>query len=122
MPSTDAPTLQSFVVEHTDPNATVYTDDATAYDSFPFVHESVKHSVGEFVRDMAHTNRMESFWAMLKRGHTGTYHHMSTKHLQRYFNEFSWCHCQRSKDTIVQIVDVVAITAGKELMYKNLIS
>lgn len=80
--STDAPTLQSFVIDHTDPDATIYTDDASAYDGIPFKHESVRHSVGEFVRDMAHTNGMESFWAMLKRGHTGTYHHMSTKHLQ----------------------------------------
>ena len=50
---------------------------------------------------------------MLKRGHTGTYHRMYTKDLQRYVNEFSGRHCQCSKDTIDQMVDGVATTAGK---------
>ena len=62
--STDKPTLQGFVVEHTAPGATVYSDEASAYEGLPFEHESVKHSVAEYVRGMAHTNGMESFWSM----------------------------------------------------------
>ena len=65
--STDAPTLQGFIVEHTDAFATVYTDDSSAYASLPFDHDSVKHSVSEYVKGQAHTNGMESFWATLKR-------------------------------------------------------
>ena len=42
-------------------------------------HEAVKHSVGEYVRGQAHTNGIESFWSMLKRGYYGTYHKMSCK-------------------------------------------
>ena len=48
--NTDKPTLQGFVVEHTAPDATVYTDEAAAYEGLPFAHEAVKHSVKEFVR------------------------------------------------------------------------
>ena len=86
---TDAATLQKFVIDAAALGATVNTDDASAYKGIPYDHESVRHSVGEFVRDMAHTNGIESFWALLKRGYQGTYHKISPKHLQRYVNEFS---------------------------------
>lgn len=119
---TDKPTLQGFVVEHTDPDATVYTDDASAYEGMPFDHEAVKHSVSEYVRGMAHTNGIESFWATLKRGHTGTYHQMSPKHLQRYVDEFAGRHNVRNEDTLVQMHGVVARFVGKRLMYADLIS
>ncbi len=58
----------------------VYTDGETGYVGLP-KHEVVRHSVGEYVRDMAHTNGMESFWSMLKRAHMGTFHKLSPKHL-----------------------------------------
>ncbi len=90
--ATDAKTLQSFVVATALAGATVYTDDAAAYKGMPFEHESVRHSVGEYVDGMAHTNGIESFWATLKRAHKGVYHKMSHKHLQRYVNEFSGRH------------------------------
>ena len=62
---TDAATLQGFVSDHVAPGAKVFTDDARAYQGIPFDHESVTHSVGEYVRGMAHTNGIESFWSML---------------------------------------------------------
>ena len=80
---TDADTLQGFVEDYTEPTATVYTDDARAYRGMNRKHESVKHSVGEYVFKQAHTNGVESFWSMLKRGYVGTYHQMSPKHLDR---------------------------------------
>ena len=58
------------------------SDDAAAYKGIPFDHASVRHSVGEFVDGMVHTNGIESFWSMLKRAHKGVYHKMSAKHLQ----------------------------------------
>ena len=65
----------------------------SGYHGMPgFDHESVKHSVGEYVDGMAHINGIESFWSMLKRGYHGTYHRMSAKHLQRYVDEFSSRH------------------------------
>ena len=57
---TDAPTLQGFVIEHAAPDATVYTDEASAYEGLPMTHEAVKHSVKEFVRGQVHTNGAES--------------------------------------------------------------
>ena len=60
---TDAKTLQKFVGESAASGATVYTDDASAYKGMPYDHESVRHSVGEYVRGMAHTNGIESFGA-----------------------------------------------------------
>ncbi len=79
--STDALTLQGFVEGVTEPDAKVYTDEAPAYKGMARDHESVNHSVGEYVRDMAHTNGMESFWSMMKRGYVGTYHKMSAKRI-----------------------------------------
>ena len=90
--NTDAKTLQKFVADNAAKGATVYTDDAAAYRGMPFDHESVRHSVGEFVDGMAHTNGIESFWSMLKRAHKGVYHKISSKHLQRFVDEFSGRH------------------------------
>ena len=84
----------------------------------PFKHESVRHSTSEYVKDMAHTNGIESFWATLKRAHKGVYHKISPKHLQRY-DQFAAKHNIRDKDTIDQMQSVVAGMVGKRLMYKE---
>ncbi|MCE2522774.1 MAG: IS1595 family transposase [Rhodobacteraceae bacterium] len=118
---TTAKTLQGFVEGHTDKDAQIYTDDALAYKGIDRPHESVNHSIGEYVRKMAHTNGMESCWSLLKRGYYGTYHQMSPKHLQRYVNEFSGRHGVRCQDTINQMQDVVIQMVGKRLMYSDLI-
>ena len=119
---TDAETLQGFVAERAALGATVYTDDAAAYKGIPYDHESVRHSVGEYVRDMAHTNGIESFWSMLKRGYQGVYHKISPKHLQRYVDEFAGRHGIREQDTIDQMNEVVAKMVGKRLMYRELVA
>ena len=87
--STDRATLQGVVTLNTAANATVCTDGATAYSGLPRIHETVKHSVSEYVRSMAHTQGIESFWSMRKRGIVGKHHHLSEKHLRRYVNEFA---------------------------------
>ena len=119
---TDAETLQGFVADHAAPDATVYTDDAAAYNGIPNPHQSVKHSVGEYVDGMAHTNGIESFWSMLKRAHKGTFHKISPKHLQRYVSEFAGKHNIRDSGTIVQMRDTVARMVGRNLLYRNLIA
>ena len=113
--ATDAKTLQGFVVATALAGATVYTDDAAAYKGMPFDHASVRHSVGEYVDGMAHTNGIESFWSMLKRAHKGVYHKISPKHLQRYVDEFSGRHSIRERNTIDQMNTVVASMSGKRL-------
>ena len=118
--STDAETLQGFVADNADPDATVYTDDASAYDSLPFDHAVIKHSLGEYVRGDVHTNGIESLWSMLKRAHKGTFHKLSPKHLDRYVQEFAGRHNVRGQDTIDQIVSLRDGMEGKRLTYKAL--
>ena len=119
--STDKPTLQGFVSAYEAPGATVYTDEASAYEGMPFERESVKHSVAEYVRDMTHTNGVESFWSTLKRAHKGTFHKMSPKHLDRYVQEFAGKHNVRNMDTAEQMANVAAGLVGTRLMYRDLI-
>ena len=86
IPDTTKGTLHGFVASRAAPGATIYTDEGGGYQGMPFDHETVCHGVGEYVSNMAHTNGIESFWSMLKRGYHGTYHHMSAKHLDRYID------------------------------------
>lgn len=71
-------------------NATVYTDEWVGYNLLKrmYKHEIVKHGQGEFVSGKAHTNTIEGFWSLLKRGIIGIYHFVSKKHLQYYVDEF----------------------------------
>ena len=119
---TDSATLQGFVRNNVDPDAIVYTDDALAYDGVARWHESVRHSVGEYVRQMAHTNGMESFWATLKRAHKGTFHRLSPKHLNRYIQEFAGKHNLRESGTLDQMRDTVARLVGRRLLLRDLVA
>ena len=120
--STDKETLQGFVKDHTRPGATVYTDEAIAYESLPFNHTAVKHSLSEYVKGDAHTNGIESLWSMLKRAHKGTFHKLSPKHLNRYVQEFAGRHNLRNQDTAEQLKSVSRGMDGKRLRYKDLIA
>lgn len=117
---TNQPTLQGFVNETAKTTATKYTDDHRAYRGLQN-HVTVKHSVSEYVNGQAHTNGIESFWALLKRGYHGTFHHMSLSHLHRYVQEFAGRHNLRSHDTLEQMQDVFAGLIGRRLMYKELV-
>ena len=118
---TDSSTLQGFIAGNASDKATIYTDDRRAYHGLSYHHESVKHSINEYVRDQAHTNGIESFWALLKRGYHGTFHHISPKHLHRYVNEFANRHNSRNMDTEDMMRAFYAGLIGKRLMYKDLI-
>ena len=101
--------------------AKVYTDEHGAYIGLEN-HEVVKHSVGEYVKEQAHTNGIESFWSMLRRGYVGTYHQMSVKHLDRYVNEFAGRHNTRPLDTLIQMECIAQGLVGKQLRYQDLIA
>ncbi len=118
---TTSETLQGFVTGHTAEGAKVYTDEALAYKGLPN-HESVKHSVGEYVRGEVHTQGIEALWAIFKRGLHGTFHHVSEKHLQRYVREFAGRHNIRDLDTLAQMSLLARGMVGKRLKYKDLIA
>lgn len=120
VPSTDKQTLQGFVHDNVDEKAAVYTDDHRAYAGVAKEHETVNHGIGEYVRDNVHTNGIESFWAMFKRGHKGTYHKMSKKHLRRYVTEFVGRHNKRPLDTMDQMGAMVKGMEGKRMTYPTL--
>ena len=118
---TDRADLQGFVLEATDVGSVVYTDEASAYERMPLrSHWAVKHSAGEYVKRQASTNGIESFWALMKRGLHGTYHHVSTKHLGRYVTEFSGRHNDRPLDTMNQMEHMAKNAVGKRLRYRDL--
>ena len=119
---TDKATMQGFIHEHAAPGAKVYTDEHGSYEGMPFDHEAVKHSVGEYVRGQAHTNGMESFWSMLKRGYQGTFHHFSEKHTGRYVAEFAGRHNVRDADTVDQMESMVEGMVGKRVRYRDLVN
>ena len=73
------------------------------------------------MKRQASTNGIESFWALMKRGLHGTYHHVSVKHLGRYVDEYSGRHNVRPFDTAEQMGTMAAGAAGKRLTYAELI-
>jgi len=120
---TTSDTLQGFISKRTDASVTLYTDDNRGYTGTECAtHETVKHSVKEYVRGQAHINGIESFWAVLKRAHKGVYHKFSKKHLHRYVGQFAGKHNLRKFDTIDQMALIVLGMSGKRLTYKELVA
>ncbi len=119
--STDRKTLHGFVAEAASEDATVYTDGARAYGGIPQRHEAVDHNAGEYVRGMAHTNGIESFWAQLKRGYQGTFHHLSQRHLDRYVREFAGRHNARELDTIDAMGELAKGMTGRRCRMSDLV-
>ena len=80
----------------------VATDEAAGYQKLhqAFPHETVDHKAHEYVRGEVHTNNIETFWSLLKRGVIGTYHNVSKKYLPLYLNEFQFRHNNRKNPDI----------------------
>ena len=70
------------------------------------VHQVVTHGRGEYVRGSVHTNNIENFWSLLKRGVVGTYHRVSKDYLPLYLNEFSYRHNNRNNPDV--FADLIA--------------
>lgn len=90
----NAKTLKGAIKEMVNKNSTIMTDEWKSYTgigkSFKGGHKIVNHGQGEYVKGNAYTNTAESYFALLKRGVHGTFHHVSKKHLSKYCNEFSF--------------------------------
>lgn len=119
--STDAATLQGKIKKAVAPGSIIFTDEHASYNglSASFVHKSVKHSAKQFVDGLAHTNGIESVWAVLKRGFYGIYHSFSQKHMQLYVDEFAFRlnegNCKI--DTVDRLKSLVQGMKGKRLTY-----
>ena len=119
--STEKTELQGFIEDSVKPNSTVYTNGHKSYQGLNYNHHTVKNSTGEYVREIAHINGVESFWALLKRGYYGRHYWMSHKHLHRYVGEFSARHSVRKKNTIDAIQVIALGMIGKAFTYEELI-
>lgn len=120
---TDLPTLTKFVEDTVTPKSAVYTDEHRGYNDlgWDYEHDRVVHSRGEYVKDgYIHTNGIESFWAVLKRGYHGTYHSMSKKHLHRYVNEFTGRQNANHLDVVEQMSAMVKRMGGLRLSFVDL--
>ena len=121
IPKANKPILHQFVANHAAEGAKVFTDEHRAYLGLDN-HSTTNHRASNYVNGETHTNGIESVWALLKRGISGTYHHVSHKHAARYAAEFEGRHNARPRDTIDQIKGLVRGMNGKRLRYDDLVA
>lgn len=112
--------LRKFVHDNTQLNAVVYTDEHSGYQGILRIHQTIKHSARKYVDGSVTTNRIESFWSLLKRAYKGTYHYWSKKHLQRYVDEFVARHNLRRADSLSQMSKMLRESEGERLTYEKL--
>ncbi len=124
-PNRNRETLHGFIRMHVAPDAeAIYTDDWPAYNGIGDAdtkHETVNHSEKEWVRGDVHTNNVENVWSLLKRSIVGSYHKVSTKHLDAYLDELEWRFNNREnpylfRDTLLKLL------ASDNLEYRELVS
>ena len=124
VPDVGTKTLREILVAQLDKDTRVMTDSAGQYHHThqDFRHEQVNHGIGEYVRGEAHTNTIESYFAILKRGITGTYHHVSQRHLKRYLAEFDFRYNNRAALEIgddLRAESAIRGIIGKRLTYRD---
>jgi transposase-like protein len=92
--------------------AVLITDDYRGYTPFKnFIeHHTVNHSAKEYARGQSHTNTIEGFWSLLKRGIVGQYHHLSDKHLNKYIVEFCFKYNNKDNDNVFENLLVNAVS------------
>ncbi len=120
----NAKTLRPIMLKQINQNTTIYTDDALHHRSnkkFFKKHDSVNHSAYEYVRAGVHTNTIENYFSILKRGLNGVYQHVSPEHLKRYLAEYDFRYNYRQKlgyDDMDRANMLLKGIEGKRLMYR----
>jgi transposase-like protein len=124
VPVKDAKTRTTYPIisDKVAPGSKIYTDELPAYKflRLDYAHDYVRHSADEYVRGDVHTQNIDNFWSLLKRGIFGIYHHVSPEHLHRYVNEFTYRYNNR-KMTDGSRFDVYLANATKKITYPELI-
>jgi transposase-like protein len=117
-----AKTLKAELRKHVSKSATIMTDSFPVYNGLDeefASHGIVDHGAGEYVNGDVHTNTVEGWFALLKRGVTGTFHHVSEEHLDRYVDEFVFRYNRRDVKDGERAVMAIKKVGGKRLMYKD---
>jgi transposase-like protein len=120
-----AAALKGVIRDHVDRSARIMTDAYPSYRGLHHefaTHEVINHQDFEYVRGDVHTNTAENFFAILKRGVNGTYHHISEAHLHRYLSEFDFRYNNREAngiDDAERTRRAIAGAEGKRLMYAD---
>lgn len=115
-------TLDAIVRSNVEPGSAIYTDTLPSYNDLAnqYQHEMVDHAV-EYVRDKVHTNGLENFWSLLKRGLRGTYVSVAPFHLFRYLDEQSFRYNERKEDDFTRFKAVLSQVVNRRLTYDQLI-
>lgn len=125
IPRVHANTIRGVIANNTKRQSDLMSDEAHVYQSIGWNfarHDSVNHSAREYVRGTTHTNTVEGFFSILKRGLYGTYQHVSKEHLHRYLSEFDFRYNSRDKlgvDDSTRTGMAVAGAKGKRLTYET---
>lgn len=126
VPAVNARNISKVLREQLKEGTTIYTDQLKSYRTVsPIRHRptaSVNHSIGEYVRGDVHTNTIEGYFSILKRGINGVYHHVSPKHLKRYLAEFDFRYNERAAlevDDFARTMKALLGAKGKRLTYKG---
>jgi transposase-like protein len=125
IPNVNGTTLRPLLRQHADRKSSLMTDTAGGYLHIgrEFArHEMVDHAIGEYVRGDAHSNTAEGFFAILKRGVIGVFHHVSEAHLHRYLSEFSFRYSNRvalGVDDVARAELALLGVRGKRLTYQT---
>lgn len=121
VPDVKGETLKGIIGDVVSKGSTIVTDEWGSYNGLhvDYTHLRVEHGRGEYVNGIAHTNTMEGFWSLLKRGIHGIYHQVSDKHLSRYCDEFSYRYNSRKITDIERFEFTLKNLAGR-LTYSDL--
>ncbi len=122
---TAAADLLPIIKANVHPQTSVMTDEAGQYAALGkhfAAHDFTRHGKGEYVRGLTHTNTVEGFYSVFKRGMKGVYQHCSEKHLHRYVAEFDFRYCNRVKlgvDDSTRTTTALRGIVGKRLTYRQ---
>lgn len=116
----DANTLRGLINDTVEAGSRIITDEKSSYirAAEGYTHESVNHSRKEWARGDVHTNTVEGFFSLLKRGLYGTFHAVSRKHLHRYVSEFQFRYNARYVNDGARTALVIQSAVGKRLHYR----
>jgi transposase-like protein len=98
-------TLKTIIKENVQPGSQIMTDEWKSYNGLCLLygHNIVRHSMNEYVNGACHTNTLEGFWSLLKRGVIGQFHYVTPKHLNSYINEFCFRYNERKNINVFEL-------------------